>query len=1362
MRHMKARWPLSCRTCASRGNKMALSLFSAHTANWFSTAIGVPTPVQTEGWRAIAEGGDVLVSAPTGTGKTLTAFLYWLDALAAQPRPLADECVILYVSPLKALGNDIRENLQRPLAGLGLTGIVRTGVRTGDTTTAERAQMIKRPPHILITTPESLYLLLTSKKGRDSISTVRCVVVDEIHSMIGTKRGAHLMLSLERLDALCGRRLQRIALSATVKPLEEAAQYISGGRGAKVVAPHVEKAVDVRVELAEKDFRQLPEHSVWPAIAEQAYRLSGDVRTTLAFVDGRAQAEKLAHGVNAIAEGRYARTHHGCVSKEQRLEAERQLRAGELKLLCCTSSMELGIDVGDIDLVLQVGAPFSIAGTLQRAGRAGHGPGRVSELIIFPKTEADTLLAGLAARGAREGKIESAHVPKGCLDVIAQHLVSMAAAGSYSVEDAQRIVIGAYPCRDVTIEEIRALLGMLAGDFEHARDVPVRPRVLYDRMHDLVDGDSYTRMLAVSTVGTIPDRGWFAVVMPDGTKLGELDEEYVFEARLGDKFLLGAFAWRIREITRDRVIVDPTTPEGAQSPFWKGDALGRPMETGEYYGVLMRELGDAAEAKRLKKALLAFPLSQEARAAVEHHIKRQLEATHCLPDDRTIICEHFADTAGEHQLMIHSIFGRRVNHALSMLVRQRAQQETGLDVRGYDDDDGMLLYLMGGSELPENILPQIEPDGAAAMIDALLPAEPMFSMAYRYAAARADMMGMRGRGRQPLWVQRLRGAESLAGAVLSKDHPMVREALRECREDWLDVAGAVEVLRRIRSGAIRVIEMHTETPSPMALPLRRQVEAELMYESPIPSGAIKFSESMVSAMAPDAEAVQKRYERAREIGAAEQLHSILMAEGDVIPGEVDVPAEWFEELAGAGRALYVEPGLWIAAEYAADYEAPDYERIVRRCLRYRGAQDAGSIAQRYAIGVEAAQAILDALEKAGTAVLFEDMWVHQDVYASAQRLTIKARRSEVRTVPAARFVRLLAEGTQTTGAPKKRLASGMAHLLGAELPAAQWEEIVLPARVADYRADMLDGLLAEGGISYSLRDEGGKPYVAFHAIETFDFDVFTAATGALSDDERRVLEILEKNGAQFDYVISKRMGGRPVGVVLQNLAALGLVRQDGFAPVRRVIHPNPRALNKPSAGRWERAHAPRALAVDEQIADMLARVPILARETCDQMTWGAALERLRVMEMTGEMRRGYFVEGLSGAQFVKSADFARVTAALAAERAETICLNALDPAQAWGRYVKHVPERAFMLVPGTAVVTRGGEVVCVFERQGAVLRAFEEAAEAVRCFVRTFQAGRIFAHRARVTVREYPAGAEAWLEGAGFIREALDWVLYRD
>ena len=1339
---------------------MIPEFFSESTKNWFKTAVGEPTPVQEEAWRAVAAGGDVLISAPTGTGKTLAAFLYALDGYAAAPGTLEERCGVIYVSPLKALGNDIRENLKRPLEGLGLAGTVRTAVRTGDTTQAERARMLRHPPHILITTPESLHLMLTSESSRRMLSHARSVIIDEVHSVMGSKRGAHLMLSLERLDALCGRRLQRIALSATVQPLDVAAMFVSGGRGARVIAPNVKKALEIRVELAEKDMRVLPEHSIWPSIAEKAYELSKNARTMLAFVDGRQQAEKLAHGINAIAGHQYARTHHGCVSKEQRLEAERQLREGELKILCCTSSMELGIDVGDIDLVLQIGAPRSIAGELQRAGRAGHGPGRVSSLLIYPKTGADSFAAALAARGALEGRIESVRPPEKCLDVLAQHLVAMANAGSLTVDEALETVNGAWNFRNVTREELEGVLCMLAGDFEHAREAPVRPRLIYDRLNGVISGDSYTRMLAFSNVGTIPDRGWYGVYLTDGTRLGELDEEYVYEARLGDKFLLGAFAWRIHEITRDRVIVTPATPEGAQPPFWKGDTLGRPIETGRYYGALMREMNAARENDRLERVLGAYPVSADARTEVRRHIESQVQITGCLPDDRTIIAEHFSDSAGEHQLMIHSVFGMRVNRVISMLLRHIAARETGLDVRGYDDDDGMLLYLLGGSEMPEGLLSKLEPEGVEQLVNALLPAEPAFSMAYRYAAARAGMMGLRSRGRQPLWVQRIRGAESLSGAVDQAGHPLIAEALRECRDDLMDIEGAKEIIREIRAGTIRVIEMHAHKPSPMSLPLRRQVEAELMYELAIPVKAKEHSRSLLAGIAPDKAAVDKRFERARKIADAEMLHSALMMEGDMVPGEADAPAEWFEHLAAQGRALYIEPGLWIAAEHAADYADGPTERIVRRLIRFRGAQDARSVAQRYAITEERAGEMLASLEKKGEAARFEGMYIHPDVYSSAQRLTLSMRRSEVQTVPPGRFAQLMAARADIPGAPKARLSAAMDALLGVELSASAWEDIVLPRRVPGYRGEMLDALLAEGGIVCALRAEDDRRYVQFRAAEDFEFDQYVPAEGC-SREQAEVLRALERGGAQFDYVISKRLGGAPVLAQLQALAEIGLVRQDSFAPVRRMLNPRSREA-KQSNGRWERAAALRELDADALIAACFRRCPILCRETCQGVSWTQALERLRVMEMEGTARRGYFVSGLSGAQFTLSKEFAAVTAALAVESGEYVCLNAADPAQMWGRTLKHAEGREFMCVPGTCVVLRGGTPVCVFEKSGAALRMFEPDTYAVKCFADAFRARRVFPGRSRVCVKTYPDCAAEMLESAGFMREALDYVLYSD
>lgn len=1340
---------------------MLSEIFSENTINWFQTAVGEPTPVQAEGWRAIASGGDVLVSAPTGTGKTLTAFLYWLDHLAALPRPLADGCVIVYVSPLKALGNDIRENLRRPLAGLGLENVVRAAVRTGDTTQSERAKMLRHPPQIIITTPESLFLLLTSRGGRQALKTAKCVIIDEMHAMIGSKRGVHLMLSLERLDALCGRRLQRIGLSATIQPLEMAAQYLSGGRGARIVAPKVEKSLNMSVELAADDFRTLPDNSIWPSISDRAYELSQESRTTLAFVDGRQQAEKLAYGINAVAETQYARTHHGCVSKEQRLEAEQQLRNGEIRILCCTSTMELGIDVGDIDLVLQIGAPRSISGAVQRAGRAGHGPNRTSTMIIFPKTEADSLDAALAARGALEGRIEKAESPEKCLDVVSQHIVSMAASGGLTVDEALNIINGAWPCRRVSRAELERVLSMLAGDYEHELDIPVRPRIIYDRINGEIMGDNYSRMLAVSNVGTIPDRGWYTVILKDGTRLGELDEEYVFEARLGDKFLLGAFAWRIQDITKNSVIVTAATPEGAQSPFWKGDSQGRPAETGRYYGALMREMNDAWYAGRIDRCLEKYPVTDAVKSAVKNHIGRQILSTGCLPDDKTIIFEHFSDSAGDHQLMIHSVFGARVNHAIAMLLRHAAEKATGQEVRGYDDDGGMLLYLIGGGDIPDGLYAQLDPDAALRTIEALLPAEPMFSMAYRYALGRSDMQGVRGNGRQPLWVQRLRGAESLSGAVDQPGHPLVEEALRECRDDMLDIENAIAVIRNIRAGRIRVLETHLEEPSPMALPLRRQVEAEMMYEAPIPASAKMASMAQMQAIEPEKEAIETRYSRDRKLDGPDRLHSILMTEGDLIPGEVDAPAQWYEYLAQRGRAMYVEPGLWIAAEHADEYCAEDMTRIVRRCLRYRGAQDAQTIAQRYAMTEEAAQDILIKLEKDGIARTFEGMYVHADVYESAQRLTINLRRSRIRTAPAHRFAALMARDLDRAGAPRTRLEACMKRLYRQELPVQWWEDIVLPARVPGYRAVHIDNLLAEGGMTYRVRREDKKLLAAFYEMDDFEFGNFTPPTGRLSEEEREILDILESGGAQFDYTIARRMGGREVSPALFSLVAKGLVRHDSFAALRRAL-PGKKVAHKQLPGRWERACSLRELSPDEALTAAFRRCPVLSRETCAEMPWGRALEMLRAKEMTGEVRRGYFVNGLSGAQFVRAEDFQLVTEALKEDGDEFICINAVDPAQMWGRALPHEEGRDFICVAGTALVLHGGRVACIVERYGETLRMFEDSWEALACFANAFRSGRIFAGRKRVCVTAYPQSAGPIMRKAGFTPEALDYVLYPD
>lgn len=732
-----------------------LTLFSPDTARWFHESLGAPTPVQEAAWPAIAAGGHVLVSAPTGTGKTLSAFLVFLDRLRkkAAEGTLEQALYLIYVSPLKSLAADIRENLNRPLAGIGAESLIQTAIRTGDTTPRERQRMIRRPPHILITTPESLYLLLTSKTGQNMLCTAKAVIIDELHALIDTKRGAHLMFSLARLDALCGAPLQRIGLSATIAPLSLAAEYLAP-EPVFVAAPAMHKKIELQILGSYVDTGKRRKDPVWQELSELVYRYCQGAGSVIAFVEGRRYAEKLAYYVNQMGGEDFARVHHGSLSKEQRAETEIALREGRLRLLCATSSMELGIDVGEIDQVLQVGCPRTVSGTMQRLGRAGHNPGRTSVMYLFPRTPAESVLCGMTAQLAREGMVEKTNPPQGCLDILAQHLVSMAAFKSYEVDDVMRLLPRAWPFRDVTKDDVEAVLRMLAGDHEHSRDIPARPRVLYDRLHGRVEGDSYSRMLAVSSGGTIPDKGMYTVRTEEGVKVGEADEEFVYETQRGDRFILGAFAWKVVHISRDTVTVKQAPVEGARLPFWKGELKGRGKETGELFGRMLRALEHAGETGKLPEALGALGLDMSAARSAGDYLKRQIAATGGLPTDQVMLAEHFRDQSGNSQLMIHSVFGRRVNTPLSLLAARLAKEEMSTDVGHVDEEDGFLLYSYGDKPMPEGLLARIDPDAVQAFLTALLPATPVFSMAFRYNCGRALMMGAKGSGRQPLWMQR--------------------------------------------------------------------------------------------------------------------------------------------------------------------------------------------------------------------------------------------------------------------------------------------------------------------------------------------------------------------------------------------------------------------------------------------------------------------------------------------------------------------------------------------------------------------------------------------------------------------------------
>lgn len=1486
----------------------SLKQFMGPTAAWFSDAFGTPTPVQQDAWPAIASGQQVLISAPTGTGKTLSAFLVFIDRLLAlaDKGELKEALYLIYVSPLKSLAGDIRENLNRPLEGIAAmdggagAGKITVAIRTGDTPQKDRQRMVKHPPHILITTPESLYLMLTGKTGRTILKTAQALIIDELHAMIDTKRGAHLMLSAARLDMLCGRPLQRIGLSATIEPLAMAAAYLSP-EPACIIAPPMKKDVMIRVDgLTPATGRK--KDPVWEELAAKVYDRCLESRSVIAFSEGRRYVEKLAYYVNQLGGEGFARVHHGSLSREQRAEAENALRSGELRLLCATSSMELGIDVGDIDQVLQVGCPRTISSTMQRLGRAGHNPGRVSVMYMYPRTSPETLYCGMTARVAREGGVEQARPPRLCFDVLAQHLVSMAAvektagaaameaagpgtmpltAGAavtaghfakaapvgsvkgiaYTVDDVMAILSRTYTFREVTRGDVKSILGMLAGDYEHRREIPVRPRILYDRLHERVFADAYSRMLAVAAGGTIPDKGLYMAKTEDGVKVGELDEEFVYESQLGDRFLLGAFAWKIVGQDKDTVIVTQANVEGARLPFWKGEIKGRDLRTSLAFGKIMRGLSQAMDRGMLKAALEQLGLDGAAVDNTAGFLERQKKATGILPDDRTIVIEHFKDSSGCHQMMVHALFGRRINTPLSLLIQDAAKKIMGCNVGCVDEEDGILLYPYGEEALPEGIFTAIDYESVRDILETVLPVTPVFNMTFRYNAARALMMGMKRNGRQPLWMQRLRSTEMLESLVTDRYHPLIRETRRECLEDQWDIDGVLEILSGIRSGQIAVRELFVEIPSPLSLPMQWRVEAAEMYEyTPTTPGirqAVYDELRHMEQVKPSAQALHEVHERKKLPEDANGLHTLLMIEGDVTALELwdmyaqatgdagplsdmkAIVASWLEELAGQKLVEYIEPGLWIAAEHSGEYARAISEKdaeagmhIVRRMLYYRGPHTAEQIRKRYLPEDTAPLQWLEMLCDQNALVRDNEYYYHGKLYDRARRATIRTMRTEVTTQPPQSYAALMAERSRINATPEEQLKQTLDMLCGQCYPVAAWEGIVLNSRVRHYSEGLLDRVLTEGDYFWKMNDGS----LGFYKYEDIDWDVdisvsisapeISAPAGAdtICDAQAIVYRELCRRGASFLKALASIPGAGDVKNVLMDLAEKGLVCADSFVPVRQWqnrdklkkatvrqrVNARVAAL---SAGRWDIVRPLKPKTMDQWLEILFQENILLCRETFrrsialrenqggaqfqgaaqsagavdDVPDWGRALELLRIWEFTGRVRRGYFIRGLSGAQFIRSGDYDSIVRALAHPEPSIVWLNAADPAQLWGKVLPHEDGRAYLNVPGTVVALKGGLPVMVLERQGRVLRLLGQdpiaadkrvlgdcgpeadassltAAEvkmALREFVHAFQDKALFPDKRRLIIKEYPDSFGEILKSAGFMREMMDYVLYR-
>ena len=908
-----------------------LSVFSPETRAWFEQAFAGATPAQERGWPAIARGGNTLIQAPTGSGKTLAAFLYGIDRLNAEP---GEGLRLLYVSPLKALNYDIERNLRGPLAGL--RSELRVGVRTGDTPQKERAAMVRKPPDILITTPESLFLLLTSQ-ARETLRSVETVIVDEVHAVAGTKRGAHLALSLERLDRLVGKPVQRIGLSATQRPLEEIGRFVSGGREIELVDAGRAKELDLEVVVPLDDMREPEEQqSIWPSIYPEILELVRAHRSTIVFVNNRRLAERLALRLNELAEEEIARAHHGSLAREQRVEVEELLKLGKIPCLVATSSLELGIDMGAVDLVIQVESPKSVARGLQRIGRAGHELGAVSKGRIFPKFRADLLESAVVARRMRDGAIEETKIPRNPLDVLAQQIVAICADEEIAVDELHSLVRGAYPFADLSRVQLENVLDMLDGRYPSDEFAELRARVVWDRTGGVVRGRQGARRLAVTNAGTIPDRGLFGVYLVEGGgRVGELDEEMVYEARAGQTFLLGASTWRIEEITRDRVLVSPAPGVPGAVPFWKGEGVGRPYELGEAIGATSRELVALSDEKALAKLKDEHSLDDRAARNLIAFLAEQQAATGAVPSDRTIVVERFRDEIGDWRLCILTPFGGRVHAPWALALGARLRESLGLEAQAIWSDDGIAIHLPDSDAAPpiDDVL--LDPEQVEELVTQELGETALFGARFRENAGRSLLIPRRRPGeRTPLWQQRLKAQSLLQVARRYPAFPVVLETYRECLQDVFDLPSLKKLLQGLRTRQIDLVDVETASASPYAASLLFDYVANYMYEDDTPA-----AERRAQALSLDRDLLRELLgqEELRDLidpGALaevegqlrgdprspDELHDLLRRRGDLRDDEYD--SELAEPLLTERRAVHVRVAgeqRLIAAEDAGRY-----------------------------------------------------------------------------------------------------------------------------------------------------------------------------------------------------------------------------------------------------------------------------------------------------------------------------------------------------------------------------------------------------------------------------------------------------------
>jgi len=1296
----------------------SLQRFHPVLSAWFDASFGAPTDVQIRAWDAIQAGGPILVAAPTGSGKTLAALLPGLDAVArakSGPDPYEPGVRLLYVTPLKALNNDIHHHVVGFAAELDALAAaegradwkpIATGVRTGDTTQSTRASMLKRPPDVLVTTPESLYLLLLAEKSRHMLRTVRYVVVDEIHDLVPSKRGAHLAVSLERLARWTadngGGEPQRVGVSATQKPLETAAAFLAGAdasgapRPSRIVESAMDKTYDIQVTVPDFAVATQDREAVWKALTDRIKQLMGDAKTALIFVNNRRLSERLVLRLNERFGEGFARAHHGSVSREQRLEAERLLKAGELRCLVATSSLELGIDVGHIEIVLQIDSPLSAASGIQRIGRAGHGVGDTSVGRIVVRSRGALPETAVLAALIRDRDIEPIAMTDAPIDVLAQQMTASVAAGPTDAAALLALVRGAAPYRRLAEETFYSVLNLLAGYFPFAK-----PVLDWNRDTGALTARSNTRLAAMTGAGTIPSSANYPVYHGETKlQLGDLEEEFVHESSVGDVFQLGAHAWMIREIKHDRVVVSETANRYSEVPFWRGDAGGRSFELGERIGAFVRELLDRV-ARRADVELaefLARTSGFDARASEELvDLVRRQEAVSHMPTDRRIVVERYEDVSGQTHVIVHNYWGRRINRAWLTALQHVWDESLPFPPYANAKDNGIELVFRSwqADALPR--LWSLTPETAEAALAAAVPSSAMFAVTFRRMAETALLLS-RGFARVPSWQKRIRAEELLQASLpFAERFPLFGAAVEECMREGLDAANLKLALQRLRDGHIEIASVESDAPSPLAAQFTLDYVSQMLYEGDAPSEELRRQLQQVSremaermfgeertklAVEPAAlEAEAERLETGgRPVAGPEDLPALLKRRGDLSAAQLERlagpdAARWTEEAIAAGRAA--ETRIAGETRYIARDEKETYERfphdpdaaafVLLRYIEGVVGFTAEELAERFGLPADDAAervarwAAEGRIEPAPFAEPGSPYWTSRKVAARLVRLSLAAVRGGAAPVEPARWQRLLLArhglDRPAASAGPEALRAALAPLQGLFLPASQWETTILPARLPGYRKEELDLLCASGELVWLGRRRPGEKEgrIAFFLAGSerllegaLSFGGASGAGGEGESAHPELLALLRQRGASFLTRLSADAGEPPSALLpkLVELAWEGHAANDQFAPIRNFLLAKGKLHPKLGSGhgRWYAVEPPvrepkpeqeRAVAWAKQLLLAFGGVTGAIVNAYAPFGWDAALPLFKQLEEWGVATRGLFVEGVPALQFME-------------------------------------------------------------------------------------------------------------------------------